>query len=273
MSKKLIVPMAAVLLALSCTTATVQAAPPTGAPGVPAQQAPQDPLNLTAAQKTKLQSIGKAAQAQFMSVKLNAKLSNDAKATQLAGIITKTEADQRAVLDANQQKKFDAIQAQRKISDPFHLSPIQQVKLELMSEDVGLKTRAIIDTKGLSLDQRANQVDALLKSTVKTRAQFLDARQQKLYEEQEPRAIAQDPLHRTRIQRIKLRIIQTDARSQADQVMANKTLSQQQKMAKVAAIQANMEKQGQGVLTPAQVAKEKAMMKSMAPPAGAPGKR
>ena len=52
--------------------------------------------------------------------------------------------------------------------------------------------------------------------------------------------------------------------AQVQQIMDNKKLTVQQRGQQMTALQAAMEKEGQAVLTPAQVAAEKAMMKQAA---------
>ncbi len=266
MLKKLLIPAAGLALAMCVSAPSAIAAPPSGgalSAFTGAGQPPPDPLNLTAAQKTKLGAIGSSTAAKVKAVQTNPSLTMDAKATQIAKVVTDMQSQQRATLDAGQQKKFDALQAQAKARDPLHLTTLQQVQMQLITTDGTTRSRVIVGNKTLSVDARAKQVAAILDQTKQQRAKVLNPDQQRVLNAQEAAQLNQDPLKRTVLQRIKLKIIQQEAMANVQTLMSDKKLTQQQKQAKFAVLQADMEKQGQSVLTPAQLALEK----KLTPPA------
>jgi hypothetical protein len=267
MLKKILLSAAGLALAMSFAAPSAMAAPPAGAGALSSftgAKAPVDPLNLTAAQKTKLSAIGAATQAKVKGIQRNTGLSTDAKATQIAAVVTDMQAQQRAALNPDQQKKFDALQAQAKAADPMHLTTLQQVQLQLITTDGKTRSSAIAANKSLSIDDRAKQVEAVLNDTKQKRLKVLNPAQQKLLNAQDEAQMNQDPLHRTIRQRIKLKIIQEEAMSNASGIMSDPKLNQQQKQAKFMTLQAKMEKDGQAVLTPAQIALEKKLQASAA---------
>lgn len=107
--------------------AFAQDAPPTNQPSAQdnggSHHGPMDPaqrtqeltqkLNLTADQQTKVQQILQSESSQMESLRSDSSLSQQDRHTKMMDIHQATNTQIRAVLDPNQQKQWDAIQAKR----------------------------------------------------------------------------------------------------------------------------------------------------------------
>ena len=129
LKQSLLVLVAAGAISLAASFAVAQDAPPADQQSQPSQEhggwhhGPQDPaqrtkeltkhLNLTADQQTKVQDALQSQQSQMQSLRQDTSLSQEDRRAKMMEIHKNTDAQIRALLDANQQKKWDEMQAKR----------------------------------------------------------------------------------------------------------------------------------------------------------------
>jgi periplasmic protein CpxP/Spy len=127
--QSLLVLVAAGAISIAAPFAAAQDAPPADQQSQPSQahggwhHGPQDPaertkelakhLNLTADQQTKVQDILQSQHSQMESLRQDTSLSQDDRRAKMMEIRKNTDSQIRALLDSNQQKKWDEMQAKR----------------------------------------------------------------------------------------------------------------------------------------------------------------
>ena len=127
--QSLLVLVAAGAISIAAPFAAAQDAPPADQQSQPSQEhggwhrGPQDPaertkeltkhLNLTSDQQTKVQDILQAQRSQMESLRQDTSLSQQDRRAKMMDIHKNTDSQIRALLDSNQQKKWDEMQAKR----------------------------------------------------------------------------------------------------------------------------------------------------------------
>lgn len=127
--QSLLVLVAAGAISIAAPFAAAQDAPAADQQSQPSQahgdwhHGPQDPaqrtkeltkhLNLTADQQTKVQDALQSQQSQMQSLRQDTSLSQDDRRAKMMDIHKNTDSQIRALLDSNQQKKWDEMQAKR----------------------------------------------------------------------------------------------------------------------------------------------------------------
>jgi len=243
-------------LLMLITVSLVNAAP--NAPLMMPQgaQAPQDPYNLTPAQKDKLKVIKTTIQQQVDTVQGTASLSRNDKANKIVALLDSLDRQERSILDPMQAKLFDQDRAKQSAADPLHLTVLQKVQMHLIQSDMARQAKVIALNSHMSVDARAASLEKIMTANKNAEKALLSPAQLKAVNANENSRQAKDPLHLTIRQQIKRDIIFQDAMRQAGAIYENKTLTKPQIQAKVAALGKSMQKDQDAVLTPGQRAEE-----------------
>jgi len=209
---------------------------------------------------TQMPQGAQAAQQQISAVEDNSSLSRDAKAKQLVAIVASAEKQQRAVLDPTQQKLFDDQKAKNEAADTFHLTPLQKALIQLIQGEVTKQMQAVGSNTSMGLDARAATLEKLMASSKHELRSILTPAQLKLVTDNDSKQQAadskSDPLHLTLHQRIEQQLIQQDFYKLAGSIYEDKSLSKDQKQAKMEALGKTTRASQEAVLTPQQRATE-----------------